>query len=162
MKDEVLATYSVDNYEDYEVIPRYDIILPSGETLYEGVQLMLRNNVLVPGTPLNKQNLLSDDTSNYIGLDPATSTPDLAFRALRKLLAGICPKIVVQYTPGKLAHIRNMTTYEEVTQIVPESGYATFEVWEYSKYHCWGTDGSISTNMEEVLVDSARIYEVAP
>ena len=155
MKDEILAPYSVDNYEDEEVIPRYDIVLPSGETLYEGVQLILRNYVIDQGTPLNKQNLLSDDTSRAYGLDPETSTPDEMFRVIKSF----CPKIRVKYLAGGTVHVQNTTTGQERTFPVPEDGYVMVDVFEYTDYQVWGVL-SATGRPTTVTVDSAKIYEV--
>ena len=162
MKDEVLKKL---NNTDSEIIPRYDIILPTGEIIYSGVQIVLKNEVLEPGTPLNKQNLLSDDTSVALGLDPTTSTPDEAFRTLKKLLSGFCPKVNVVFTAGGTVYIRNETTLETVSCPVPTSGpyagVATVDLYEYGTYSVWGMYNDVKTQYSEpLLVDAVKIYDI--
>lgn len=160
MKDEVLKPYSVDNYEDDEAIPRYDIILPSGETLYHGVQLRLCNDIIEQGTPLNKKNLLSDDTSRALGLDPATSTPDEAFKALRSA-AGFCPKLIVPYMQRGVVFVRNETTLEVQQKTVSTEGFVMFDILEYGVYSIWGDYFSIRTDYPGLLtVDTTKIYQI--
>lgn len=155
MKDEVLYPYAVDNYEDYEAIPRYDIALPSGQIIYEGVQLILRNTVAEPGTPLNKQNLLSDDTSRAFALDPETSTPDEVFNVIRSF----SPKIKVQYLAGGTVYVKNLTTSQERAFPVPSNGIVTVDIFEYATYEVWGTL-SATSRPETVVVDTAKVYSI--
>lgn len=39
---------------DRTAVPRYDVVAPDGQTLYENVALRLANGVAQPGTPINK------------------------------------------------------------------------------------------------------------
>lgn len=40
---------------DATVIPRYDIVLPNGSKVAENAEIMLKNPVLTPGMPVNRQ-----------------------------------------------------------------------------------------------------------
>lgn len=157
MKDEVLKKL---NNTDSAVIPRYDIVLPTGEIVYSRVQIILKNTVLEPGTPLNAQNLLSDNTSTELGLDPETSTPDSAFSALAKMFLGICPKVSVRHTVGSTVHLRNMSTGVTEQKIVGSDGYVTFNILEFNGYEYWGVSDGVATDHDWILVDTAKLYEV--
>lgn len=158
MKDEVLKKL---NNTDSAVIPHYDIILPTGEVFASRVQIVLKNTVLEPGTPLNKQNLLNDDTSTLLGLDPETSTPDMAFATIINYLKGICPKIAVKYTIGGTVYLRNMTTNETVQQVVGSDGYAKFDIFEFNGYEYWGSYNDVTTEHDWTMIDTAKLYEVS-
>ena len=41
--------------EDAAVIPRYDVVLPDGTKVAENAELVLKNNILQAGMPINKQ-----------------------------------------------------------------------------------------------------------
>ena len=158
MKDEVLKKL---NNTDSAVVPRYDIVLPTGEVVYSRVTLVLKNTILEPGTPLNAANLLSDDTSALLGLDPATSTPNEAFSTLLSLLKGICPKIAVQYTEGGTVYLRHMVTGVTQQQVVGSDGYAKFDVFDFNGYEYWGSLNGVTTEHDWTIVDTAKLYEVS-
>lgn len=40
---------------DTTVVPRYDVVLPNGTKIAENAELVLKNPVLTPGMPINKQ-----------------------------------------------------------------------------------------------------------
>lgn len=162
MKDEVLKKL---NNTDSSVIPRYDIVLPTGEVVYSRVQLILQNTVLEEGTPLNKANLLSDDTSASLGLDPATSTPDVAFAKLMELVRGFCPKVGVRFTPGGTVYIRNESTLEVTQSQVATSGayqgVAAINLYAYGGYTVWGVYDGVRKDYPSLLVvDTVRIYDI--
>ena len=69
MKDEVLQKALS---SDSVVIPRYDVLLPDGTKVAENVQLILKNEILTAGTPLNMHTLLKDSTSEMYGMNPAS------------------------------------------------------------------------------------------
>ena len=154
MKDEVLKKL---NNTDSEVIPRYDIILPTGEVFASRVQIVLRNTITQQGTPLNAQNLLSDYTSQLLGLDPATSTPDEAFRTL----LGFCPKLSItisNFQTGDEIEVTNMTTLQRVRKSVGSDGAATFDILKYDGYQYRGIRGDLSTETDWLIVDTATLY----
>ena len=157
MKDEVLK--KLNNTDSY-VIPRYDIVLPTGEVVYSRVQIVLKNTVLEPGTPLNAANLLSDAVSTSLGLDPATSTPNTAFATLLQLLKGICPKVSVSYTAGSTVYMRNMSTLVTEQQVVPADGFVVFNIFEFNGYEFWGELNGVATEHEWFVVDTAKLYDV--
>ena len=161
MKDEVLKKL---NNTDSSVIPRYNIVAPDGTVIGSRVQIILQNTVLEQGTPLNKANLLSDDTSIALGLDPATSTPDEALRLLGKILNSITPKLAVEYLVGSTVYVKNMTTNETVSQVIPltgtDRGFASFNIYEFNGYEYWATYNGVSTSHDWIMIDTAKIYEV--
>ena len=79
MKDEILAK-ALDT--DMEIIPRYDVVLPDGTKVAENAEIVLKNLIAQNGTPYNKASMLTDETSQLIGIDPETSTPDEAFSVI--------------------------------------------------------------------------------
>lgn len=154
MKDEILKKL---NNTDASIIPRYEIILPTGEVIYSRVQIRLMNTITQQGTPLTAQNLLSDDTSQMLGLDPATSTPDEAFR---KLL-GFSPKLSVtisNFQAGDIVEVKHMTTLQTVAKTVDSNGTATFDILEFAGYQYRGVRGSVSTVTDWLVVDTATLY----
>ena len=163
MKDEVLKKL---NNTDSTVIPRYNIVLPTGEVLASRAQIILQNTILEKGTPLNAANLLSDTTSEDIGLDPATSTPDQAFSKIMELLKGICPKIAVTYSEGGTVYARNETTLEVKQAPVQTSGIyqgnAIIDIFEYGVYTIWGIKDGVRKDYPSLLmVDTAKLYTVS-
>lgn len=154
MKDEVLKKL---NNTDASVIPRYEIVDAQGNVLYSRVQIRLMNTVTQQGTPLNAQNLLSDYTSQLMGLDPATSTPDEAFR---KLL-GFCPKLSItisNFQSGDVVELTHMTTLQKVSKSVDSNGTATFDILEYAGYQYRGVRGSLVTSTDWLVIDTATLY----
>lgn len=157
MKDEVLSK-ALDT--DSEIIPRYDLVGPDGTIIAENVQLILKNPVVAQGTPLNKQNLLSDDTSRAYGLDPATSTPDSVFNVIRTA-AGFCPKLAVKYGPGGTVSIRNETTLAVQQKVVPAEGFVSFDIFEYGGYTIWGEFYGVRSDYPGfLLIDTTKLYQV--
>lgn len=156
MKDEVLQKV-LDS--DGNIIPRFDIVHPDGTVLAENVQLVLKNTILTPGTPLNKQNLLSDDTSRALGLDPATSTPDTAFMSIRSSI-GFCPRVRISYRVGGTISVRNENTQETQQYAVPEKGYVLVDILEYGVYKFWGKINSTVTPQVPLTVDTVKLYTV--
>lgn len=62
----------------------------SGQTnVYDMVR---QDSPTVEGTPLNKANLLSDETCEAIGIQPDTGTPNEALAALNTKVKGAAPK----------------------------------------------------------------------
>lgn len=57
---------------DSEVIPRYDIIGKTGETIASDAQLKLKNPIVTPGTPINK--VLLDEMLAASGVATGTSS----------------------------------------------------------------------------------------
>lgn len=82
MRDEVLDKAL---QSDPKVIPRYNLVLPSGQLVAENVELVLVNRILTPGMPFDNYHVLSDETSAMLGMDPAPATPDDAFQMLAAL-----------------------------------------------------------------------------
>lgn len=158
MRDEIINPFNVDNHVDDEAIPRYDIVLPSGETLYHGVQFILCNDIVEEGTPLNRQNLLSDSTSRAYGMDPVTSTPDEAFSIIRSSV-GYCPKLKVDYFEGGMVHIRNIVTGEEHSYLVDSTDSVTIDILAYSRFKIWGTFQDLTTPVTELLIDTTKLYK---
>lgn len=170
MKDEVLAKAIA---SDEEVIPRYDIVLPDGTVFAQNAKLVLKNEVLTQGTPLNAQNLLSDDTSAALWLQDSKATPDEAFKAIRSSV-GFCPRIQVNYIPGGnlylTAHnvIGSLNGSPSTTRYpVPLRGQVTMDVPAYGEFLVWGTCHTFgnqnvpSTTTETlVMVDTVKLYTV--
>lgn len=156
MKDEVLQKV-LDS--DGNIIPRFDVVRPDGTVLAENVQLVLKNTILTPGTPLNKQNLLSDDTSRELGLDPATSTPDTAFMSIRSSI-GFCPRVRVSFYAGSIISVRNENTKEIQQHVVSEKGYALVDILEYGDYKFWAGPGNNDSPKVPLTVDTVKLYTV--
>lgn len=69
----------------------------SGQTnVYDMVR---QDSPTVEGTPLNKANLLSDETCEAIGIQPDTGTPNEALAALNTKVKGAAPKTATLSLP---------------------------------------------------------------
>lgn len=156
MKDEVLQKALS---TDTQVIPRYDVILPDGTKVAENVQLVLKNAVLTEGTPLSKQNLLSDDTSRLFNLDPQTSTPDDALQAIRNSV-GYCPRIQVKFTIGGTVYASNEATGAIVSCTVPATGIAIVDIPSFGSYKVWGTYNGATSVKEDITIDAIKMYSL--
>ena len=154
MKDEVLEKALG---TDASVIPRYDIVKPDGTKVAENVQVVLKNNVLVSGTPLNKQSLLKDDTASAFELNPATAVPDDALKLIRGSIS-YCPKIRVTAVAGAALYVRHNITGIEKTYVVPSTGEIIVDVWDYGTYTIWGVLGGVTTSTATVDVDVTKMY----
>ena len=163
MKDEVLQK-ALDT--DDVAIPRYDIVLPDG-TKFENVQLILKNPILAQGTPLNKQNLLSDDTSRAYNLDPGVSTPDSVFNVIRSR-DSYCPKVKVNNIIGG-STVRAFSTgvgpgeeYFETETVAPEYGPVILDLPGYAEYYVEAhfSDGTneMETDVFTINVDTTKMY----
>ena len=156
MKNEVLQKALT---TDPQVIPRYDVVLPDGTKLAENAQLVLKNTVLTEGTPLNKENLLSDDTAAAYGLDPVESTLDDAFKAIRDSV-GYCPRIRVSFSVGGTVYVQRVDTDDVNSYTIPESGFVTAEANSFGQYKVWGVSGDTTTEPKYITVDTVKYYGV--
>lgn len=154
MRDEVLQKALS---TDTTVIPRYDVVKPDGTKVAENVQLVLKNEVLTPGTPLNKQNLLSDDVSRAYDLDPGTSSPNVVLASIRSSVS-YCPKLKVNAIAGATLYVKNNTTNVQKTFTVPATGIATLDIWDYGTYSLWGVVAGVATSVTTVIIDTTKLY----
>lgn len=134
MKDEVLQKALA---TDSAIIPRYDIILPNGTKVAENVQLILKNDVLTPGTLLNKHTLLKDATAAMYGMSADDALPDDVLVAIRNS-AGYCPKLKVFSVPGATIFIQRVPEdMTASTYTVPTSGVLSIDIQNYGTYKLW-------------------------
>ena len=156
MKDEVLQkALSTDS----QVVPRYDVVLPDGTKVAENAQLVLKNPVLTEGTPLNKQNLLSDDTSRLFELDPQTSTPDDALRAIRNSV-GYCPRIIVDSIAGSTVYLATEDESTKWPYVVPSTGQVIVDVPAFGTYKVWSELNGATSVKENIVVDTIKMYSI--
>lgn len=154
MRDEVLEKALG---TDSSVIPRYDIVKPDGTKVAENVQVVLKNNVLVSGTPLNKQSLLKDDTAAALDLNPTTAVPDDALKAIRNSVS-YCPKLKVTVIAGATLYVKNNATGVQKSYAVPSTGVVTVDIWDYGTYKVWGILGGVTTSEATVTIDTTKLY----
>lgn len=154
MKDEVLQKAIS---TDVQVIPRYDVVLPDGTKVAENVQLVLKNTILTEGTPLNKENLLGDDTCRAYGLDPQTSTPDDVFMAIRNSV-GYCPRILVTATAGSTVYLATNDGSKSWTFDVPSIGQVVVDVPAFGTYKVWSVLNGVSSIKETIVIDTLKVY----
>lgn len=156
MRDEVLEKALS---TDASVTPRYDIVKPDGTKVAENVQVVLKNKVLVQGTPLNAQSLLKDTTATSFDLNPVTATPDDALAAIRNSV-GYCPKLKVTINPGATLYVKNSLTSVQKAYNVPVTGIITVDIWEYGTYIVWGVINEVTTAETSVTIDTTKEYAI--
>ena len=130
MKDEILQKALE---ADVSVIPRYDIVLPDGTKVAENAQLVLKNVVLMSGTPLNKQVLLKDTTAVLYGLVAESAMPDDVLVTIRNS-ASYCPKLRIFSVPGATITVSEANTSAETTYTVPTSGVLLIDILRLGTY----------------------------
>ena len=157
MKDEILQKALS---SDQTTIPRYDIVKPDGTKVAENVQLILKNSILVSGTPLNRQTLLKDSTAVLYGLDVISALPDDVLVAIRNSV-GYCPKLKVNSVPGATIFVQrvpgdtNATTYT-----VPDTGTLFVDALAYGTYKIWGVIDGTQTPPSYIDVYETTQYTV--
>ena len=154
MRDEVLEKVLS---TDATVVPRYDIVKPDGTKVAENVQVVLKNNTLVQGTPLSKQSLLKDATASAYELNPVTATPDDALKTIRESIS-YCPKLRVTVIAGAVLYVKNNATGVQKTFAVPSTGVVTVDIWDYGTYKVWGILGGVTTSEATVTIDTTKLY----
>lgn len=84
MQDEVLAKVLV---TDVEAVPRYTIIDQNGNTIAQNATIILQNEVVQEGTPINTNTLLTPATAQAIGEAKGVAAPETVNEALNLLIA---------------------------------------------------------------------------
>ena len=157
MKDEVLQKVLS---ADVTVIPRYDVVMPDGTKVAENVQLILKNQVLTAGTPLNKQSLLKDTTAAALGLSGATALPDDALLAIRNS-TGYCPRLVIRSAPGATIYVQRIPEDASPTSYtVPTTGTLSVDLLFYGTYKVWGRISGTLTATKYVDVVANERYSM--
>lgn len=157
MKDEVLQKALE---ADVSVIPRYNIISPDGTLVAENVQLVLKNEILTEGTPLNRQSLLKDTTAVAYGLSAESALPDDVLLAIRNS-AGYCPKLKIYSIPGATIYMQDVHEPGiNTSHVVPASGVLSVDILRYGTYRICGNIAGTYIGYKHVEINEIKQYSV--
>lgn len=154
MKDEVLEKVIA---EDSTVIPRYDIVKPDGTKVAENVQIVLKNNILVAGTPLNKQSLLKDNTATAYGMNVTNALPDDVFLAIRRT-ASYCPKLKIVGLYSTVVYVQNTYTGAQSSYTISYTNEITVDILAYGTYKVWSVSNGVPSTAQYIDIDTTKTY----